>query len=92
MCCEMPKMETVSNNLVRAAKDHKCCECGKLIMEGTEYWYYTAVYRHVNKWLAFKTCVMCELKRELYKSQNSDIPLDGEPAFGELHECIKRNG
>jgi hypothetical protein len=42
----------------RAAKDHRCCECGRTIASGEHYAYATGLID--DTWLSYRTCVQCE--------------------------------
>ena len=41
----------------KAAKQHKCCECGKTIEKGQDYQYVTMVFE--GEFLTYKTCEKC---------------------------------
>jgi hypothetical protein len=48
----------LSNEVIRkAAKPHKCCECGDVIDAGERYEYASGMWE--GMWYAFKTCRGC---------------------------------
>jgi hypothetical protein len=59
----------------KAKKDHRCCECRRVIVKGEEYEKWT------GKWdgslSRYKTCLLCHEIRESFNCGNSTI-------FGEL--------
>lgn len=42
----------------RAAKEHRCEECGETIPKGTEYWYFSGVFD--GSGFSHKMCKRCE--------------------------------
>lgn len=47
-----------------AAKNHKCCECGREIVKGEKYRYHTGCWD--GEWSVYKTCCDCESVREVF--------------------------
>ncbi len=70
--------EFYTESIVKARKDHKCCECGEIISKGQKY------HRVAGKWdgemLTFKTCIICTRIRDDY-CKNGFV-------FGELGEAF----
>ena len=49
---------TVAKSAVRrAAKPHKCCECGDVIPKGSMYDFYSGLWEGV--WSCYRTCARC---------------------------------
>ena len=49
--------------LVKARKEHKCCECGGKIQPGEQYGYAEALYD--GEWTTWKRCPSCLVLAEL---------------------------
>jgi hypothetical protein len=63
MCdCESPEVFRVTWRVAR--KPHHCCECGEIILAGTEYEYVSGVWAGTG--LSFKTCATCSAVKGLY--------------------------
>jgi hypothetical protein len=75
--CDYEPAEFFSKKFRHAKKEHKCCECGKVIHVGDEYEYVA------GKWegdiMFFKTCEKCSDLR----SSLDDV---GCPYYGGLYE------
>lgn len=84
---DMPESSTIDIRIVRARKDHTCCECGKVIKKDSEYEYYHAIWE--GKWDTFRTCLRCGKIRELALSKYPPVYEDEGPAFGELYCWIR---
>ena len=57
-CCSVE----LQNKMVKARKNHKCCECGRKIEKGEIYEYYVAVWD--GDLGTFKTCKGCKIIRD----------------------------
>ena len=72
----------------KARKEHKCCECGRIINTGEKYEKIKGIWD--GKALRYKTCLPCaslrdDLTREAYC-------LDEAPPLGYLEEHAKEAG
>ena len=54
--------EVFNEKLVKASKDHKCCECGRTISKGEVYNYIFGVWE--GDAMTFKTCEECNDLRD----------------------------
>lgn len=66
----------------KAAKDHKCTECGDLISKGSVYIYEKFLYE--GKFYVYKTCPNCDNLRKVF------YPTGGYP-LDDLWETIYNN-
>lgn len=70
----------------RARREHKCCECNRIIRQGSRY------HRISGKWggevETFKICRWCESIREMWS--NHVYPEDG-PCYGDLRNFINES-
>lgn len=62
----------------RARKEYKCCECGEKILPGDVHGYATGCWE--GDWLTYRTCARCQLVADDY--------FDGR-AFGAMVEYFK---
>ena len=76
-CCEVE----LQNKMVKARKNHKCCECGRVIEKGEKYEYCVAVWDGDLR--TFKTCHGCKIIRD-------ELFCDGW-AYGEVWRDIWEN-
>jgi hypothetical protein len=59
--------ELFKQKIVMACKEHWCCECGELIIKGTEYEYVKGKWDGV--FIKYKTCLNCaSLRNEFFTS------------------------
>lgn len=65
--------------LVKARKQHRCCECGDIIKKGEEYQVASGCWD--GSWDRFKTCAFC------VKLRNTYCP--GGYIYGELAETLE---
>jgi len=78
--CEMPSaFQSVTR---KAAKQHKCCECGKTIEKGEQYQYSSGIWD--GRPASYKQCancysVMCAVASSVYDSEEG-------ASFGDLRE------
>lgn len=80
--CDMPSC--FGEEIRKARKSHKCCECRGQIKAGECYTYSHGVWDGAGQ--SFKTCSDCEsLRAELRKDHRLD---ECDPAFGYIHECV----
>ena len=84
--CELPSV--YSDQMVKAAKPHRCCECNRTITPGEMYQRYKGCWD--GKWAMYKTCVDClDLRFEmfaLYQQYEEGIE------FGNLQEYVREAG
>ena len=85
--CDLPSV--FSDTIRRARKDHKCCECRRIIKSGERYHLSKGCWEH--KWYEFKTCTECDELREELRTACDLYPDEG-PAFGELGELAHESG
>lgn len=84
MC--LPKC--MAYKLRKSRKEHKCCECGKLITKGQMYHYTSGVWEEAQ---AFKQCYLCGylfLAGVEINSENGFFEEFG-PMYEDLAEWIK---
>jgi len=80
MCdAEEPKCFQVITR--KARKEHKCCECRKIISKGESYQYCSGIWDDPQ---SYKTCSSCVEVRDNYDNTNSCIP-----PFGSLSEYVQ---
>jgi len=77
---ELPKVHR--EKIVRARKQHQCCECGESIEPGELYEYTTGLWE--DWWGEYKTCIPCRSIRGDYCT--SFVYGDLKEA---LWECLK---
>ena len=78
MNAEMPSV--FSERYRNAHKDHKCCECHRIIKAGERYHFAKGCWE--GKWYEFKTCEECdELRHELEDTYSGELA-----PFGYLRE------
>lgn len=87
--CELPTLYNAT--VVKARKEHHCCECRGTIATGEEY------ERVTGKWddelRTYKTCGPCrELRAKVTAAFRTSLDWEEGPAFGELHEWIRECG
>ena len=80
--CEVPSCYV--KEVIRARKDHKCCECHGWIRRGEHY------HKHHGVWdgsgFTFKVCIECDLLRT---DIDKDVSIVEErTAFGQLTESV----
>lgn len=79
MDCEMP--QAFQQKMRKAKKEHKCCECHKIIAVGETYEYSSGVWD--GRPASFKTCTECVAIRSEYTQST------GEPtSFCDLGSTI----
>ena len=71
----------------KARKEHKCCECKRIILRGEHYQRVTGVWDHNPG--TFKICTECA---DLASRFRRYIEYETNPPFGELFECMKEDG
>jgi len=78
--CEMPSaFQSVTR---KAAKQHKCCECGKLIEKGEQYQYSSGIWD--DEPASYKQCANCY---SIMCAVASSVDYSEEGAsFGDLRE------
>jgi hypothetical protein len=65
-CDEYPEL---SETKVKTARvQHKCCECGRLIIKGQSYEH--CVMKYEGDWLSYKTCMLCVEIRNVFTCGN----------------------
>lgn len=78
--CLMP--DAYGCNTRKAAKDHRCYECGGVIKKGEHY------HSHHGVWdgqgATYKVCLDCD---ELRKRIDAGVPRDDMTGFGDLRYC-----
>ena len=79
--CEMP--DVFDCKLVKARKQHRCCECLDDILPGQEHYYSSGLWD--GEWQNFRQCAECH---ELVRSIMSDLPYGEGVPFGELAEFM----
>jgi hypothetical protein len=76
-----------SDTVRKAHRDHKCCECERIIKPGDKYHLFKGCWD--GKWDEYKTCLECDgIRAELRSLYRSDEC----PAFGELFEWVHEAG
>jgi hypothetical protein len=70
-----------------ARKEHKCCECGRIIKVGEKYQLYKGIWE--GKAARFKTCMPCKHLRDEITEETYEYC--GIP-FGELSEWAAESG
>ena len=58
--------ECFTEVMIKARKEHKCCECGDIIMPGQIYRREKGIWN--GKWDCFDTCSVCSAIRDDYCS------------------------
>ena len=53
------KASVFEERIVRARKEHICCECNEPIKPGETYEYYRGLYD--GYWSVYRTCAICKL-------------------------------
>jgi hypothetical protein len=75
--------EFYSETFPRAAKEHKCCECGKVIPKGSKHLYARGKYE--GDFWTERQCMYCrDFCMEIRDKVNEGVCLP----FGMLHECL----
>lgn len=77
--------EAFVRKMVRARKEHRCCECGNIIQKGWLYERISGIWD--GRPSRFKTCIYCMCIRKSMTGKES-FPED-EPSFGELYEYLE---
>jgi len=75
-CFDYDPPEFITVKIVKARKQHKCCECGGVIGKGEEYEYISGKWDYFDQ---FKTCEKCADLRDSLMGVLC-------PAFGDLRE------
>ncbi len=83
----MPVPRVSSDEIRKARKEHKCCECQRVIKVGEKYHLFKGCWD--GEWGRFKTCVACNDLRYDVREGYRD---DEWPAFGELEEWAREAG
>jgi len=78
--CDGETPKVFDCRIVKANKNHECCECHKEIMRGEEYEYLRGLWE--DQWLSFKTCLDCAELRYQYRDDFCS------PALGYLSESL----
>jgi len=73
----------------KARKQHKCCECGRIIEPGEHYQRISGVWD--GRPGRFKTCTECWGVAARFRHY-VEYNIDRIPAFGELFEVMKIEG
>lgn len=83
---DMPKCSTVV--IRKARKEHKCCECRKVISKGDKYEYLSGVWDEPQ---SYKTCISCADMRTLATKESARFNYAEEwyPELGNLQEWIR---
>lgn len=66
-----------TEKIVKARKEHKCCECERVIAKGQTYEYFSA--HGDDQMFTFKTCLLCAELRESFTC---------EPGYAIPHESL----
>jgi hypothetical protein len=88
MSCEAP--ECYQEKTRKAIKQHKCCECGKIIKPGEKYVCCQGLWDH--EWASFKQCEKCnEIMNDAVELTREEGCLDEckFPEFGGLYSWIR---
>jgi len=72
----------------RAAKAHRCCECGQTIAQGDHYKYISGVWDHQPA--SYKTCWPCVAFRNRDRRLNAGQRGYCGPCIGQLYEDCPR--
>jgi hypothetical protein len=79
--CDCISPSAYKENIRKARKQHKCCECANNILKGDNYQYASGVWDGYPG--DYKTCLSCvSVRREFEQEYDCCI------AFGELKEVI----
>lgn len=81
--------EWYKERMPRAAKPHKCCECGGTIEPGEVYLVAAGFWN--GELESFKTCVDCEaIRKKITDSLGPNHDLGDRPGFGEVYDhCVE---
>ena len=89
--CDLP---TVFNEkVVRARKQHRCCECGRLILPGCRYQTVFGVWEGNAE--TFRTCLLCYDLRGVVARIERDSGCDANestPPFTGLMDALRNGG
>ena len=69
----------------KARREHRCCECNRIIKPGEEYQLYKGCWD--GKWSDYKTCQECADQRDDYVKDH-DLRMDEGVPFGSLGEYL----
>lgn len=84
--CTMP--DVFSQAIVKARKQHKCCECGTIIPQGHMYERSAGVWDGTG--MTYHTCPSCaEIRKYVSGQMKASMPTEHGPAFGELQSLIR---
>ena len=75
-------------DMVRARKEHRCCECGNPIRKGCRYERVSGIWD--GRPARFKTCLICRFIRHRWKGTRSHWS-ESDVAFGELYLTIRES-
>ena len=70
--CEFPVVYHMK--VLRARKEHRCCECGGKILSGESYNYHSGVWD--GQGMSFKVCPECDLLRKDLTIILAGLPLE----------------
>lgn len=79
--CELP--EVFSTTARKAAKQHKCCECGKTIETGEQYQYSSGIWD--SRPYSYKQCINCHELMSAAVTREGQYCDEG-PSFGMLRD------
>lgn len=85
MTCEMP--DAFCEVRRKARKEHKCCECRKVIAKGETYIYSSGIWDHRPD--SYKTCDRCDRVKTLAIKRYPPAFIEEGPGFGELRYYIR---
>lgn len=82
----MSEMPSAFSSVTRkAAKEHRCCECGKTIEKGEQYQYSSGIWD--NRPYSYKQCLNCH---EIMVAATIDADYcDEGPSFGMLRDWFR---
>ena len=82
--CELPDAYTCSEPVAR--KEHKCCECRRIIAKSEKYHRFSGIYSFGCE--SFATCQECQRLREWY-IETQRLRHEEIPAFGYLYDDMR---
>lgn len=78
--CERPSAFSTATR--KAAKQHRCCECGSTIEKGSKYQYSSGIWDGSPN--SFKQCLNCH--EIMMAATEEPVHCDEAPSFGMLRE------
>lgn len=76
--CDYEEPSIFRREMRRARKEHRCCECFRVILPGEEYEHDSGLWD--GRWDRYKTCLGCSRIREAFCSSGC--------VYGELVEAV----